>query len=219
MKPRNVSGPTAEKRRGAWNTLTKGGHPVKHSSLAVGATVAACLLTPTLASAHTAVVTCDPNGGIQVSPDYRHLSPTWTVTATGVVVTWSDGYQVVRPRPRPGPPPPEPPGPPPGPCPTPQSQPEPPPPPVEQPRPTPPPTCADLLARYPLAGKARRASWGCPVTSPKRPTTKPKPKPRVRVVTCRFVVTHYRGAARDRMIHRYRLPLSCGKPYTPPVMG
>jgi hypothetical protein len=174
---------------------------------------AALAAVPAFASAHPAQVTCGPDGGYLVdAPAYRGASATTTFTATQALVTWSDGYRMTLPLPTGcATPAPEP-------TPEPTTQPQPQQTPVVQPRPV---TCGDLLDRYPLAGRVRRASWGCPVTSPKRPTTKPRPKPRPRprVVTCRFVLSHYRGAARLRMIHRHRLPQSCGRPYMPPVAG
>lgn len=170
------------------------------------AAACASLTVPAVASAHDAVVTCNPTGGYQVTPDYRHLNPTWTFTPTTMVVTWTDGFSVVRPLP--------------GSCVSPGPTPAPEPTPGEvtpTPTPAPPITCADLLTRYPGAGSVRRAAWGCPSEPTKKPTVHPRPRPRV--VTCSFVVGHYRGVARARMLVRHRLPASCGRPYTPPVAG
>jgi len=57
-----------------------------------------------------------------------------------------------------------------------------------------------------------------PVVIPRRPDRPPVAR-RPRVVTCAFVLAHYRGAARARMIARYRLPKTCGRPFNPPVAG
>lgn len=178
---------------------------MKRATVATAA-IAACLTLPAIATAHDATVTCDPAGGYRVTPDYLHLAPSWTFTPTTVVVTWADGFQVVRPLPGSCPTPPEP-----TPAPTPT---------IPEATPQPGPravTCTDLVAQYPKAGPVRRAQWGCPANPTKRPTVNPKPRPRI--ITCRFVVSHYRGAARTRMLTRHSLPASCGRPYNPPVTG
>lgn len=179
-------------------------HPRTIAAAALAA--AAFLAVPAAARAHTATVACDPQtGGVLVTPDYRHLNPTWAVDGGQVVVTWSDGYRRVLSLPAP--------------CAAPTPAPAPAPAPVGEATPPPPVvvTCAELFTRYPLAGPARRAAWGCP-TPPgtKRP---PRPARRHRVVTCAFVVTHYSGAAHARMVARHHLPATCGRPYNPPVAG
>lgn len=119
---------------------------------------AALAVVPAVASAHPAQVTCGPDGGYLVdAPTYRGATATVTFTADRAQIVWSDGYRTSLPLP--------------GGCsvPAPNPAPEPEPTPVEQPKPVPPPTCADLLARYPKAGPARRAAWGCPATARKRP--------------------------------------------------
>jgi hypothetical protein len=176
---------------------------VKNRTALAGAAIAACLAIPATAHAHTATVTCNPAGGYQVTTSQPELNPTWTFTTTTVEVTWSDGFRRTVTLPPA--------------CPTPAPVPLPPP--VDVPPPTvvPPPTCAELVARYPKAGPVRRAAWGCPTPVIRKPRRVTPPAPRV--VTCRFVLTHYRGAARARMIAKHRLPATCGRPYTPPVAG
>lgn len=56
------------------------------------------------------------------------------------------------------------------------------------------------------------------VKLPSRPD-RPPVKRRPAVVTCSFVLAHYRGSARRAMIVRHRLPRSCGRPFNPPVAG
>lgn len=181
--------------------------------LALVGTAALGLALPSVASAHQASVAC-VDGDYVVTADYRHLNPTNTFTDTTVTVRWSDGYRVVLTLPRPCelPPPPPPVTPP-----TPTPPPVPPVPEVTPPEPPKPPTCAELKARYPKAGKARLKQWGCP-TPPVR-IVPPKKKPKPRVITCSFVLSHYNGSARKSMIDRYNLPVTCGRPYNPPVAG
>lgn len=168
-------------------------------------------LVPAMASAHTARVTCN-EGNLVVTPDYLHLNPTWTITNRVVTVVWSDGYTVSIPMPEE--------------CPTPAPVPPvpeevPPPPPAVEIPPVvmPPPTCAELLALYPKAGLVRRAAWGCPVPVVKLPPKPDKPpKKRHRVVTCGWILGHYKGAARANMTRKYGFK-NCGRPYNPPVAG
>lgn len=89
--------------------------------LAVGATAAAVLALPTLASAHNATIACDQAnpGHYLVTPDYLQLNPVTTFGPTAATVTWSDRYRVTLPYPagcvaQPPPPPPavQPPAPP-----------------------------------------------------------------------------------------------------------
>lgn len=139
---------------------------MKHRTPLTVAAAVACLAIPAVATAHDATVTCTPDGALVVTPDYQHLNPTWTVTDATVVVTWSDGYRVVHPIPTGCATPTPTPGPEPTPTPTPQPTPQP------TPTPQPPATCTDLLARYPKAGPARRAAWGCPANPVKKPPLK-----------------------------------------------
>jgi hypothetical protein len=53
---------------------------------------------------------------------------------------------------------------------------------------------------------------------PDRPRVKKQPHAK-RVITCSFVVRHYKGAARARMVARHKLPKTCGRPFNPPVAG
>ncbi len=184
-------------------------HPTP--TIGVAAIAAAALIVPAVAQAHTATVACNPaTGGIVVTPDYQQLNPTWTVTAGRVEVTWSDGYRRFLDLPGPCEAPAPSPAPAPAPAPAPPGEATPPPPAAV--------TCADLLAAYPKAGRGRRAAWGCPATPITKPPA-PRPRPRPRVVTCAFVVAHYSGAARTRMVTRYGLPATCGRPFNPPVAG
>lgn len=169
-------------------------------ALAVGAAV------PAVATAHTATATCD-NGNLVVTPDYLHLNPQWTITDRVIHVVWTDGFTKDVPMPEECPTPaPVPP--------VPEETPQPPPPVV-----MPPPTCAELLALYPKAGPVRRAAWGCPVPVVKLPPKPDKPpKKRHRVVTCGWILSHYKGAARANMTRKYGFT-HCGRPYNPPVTG
>lgn len=177
--------------------------------IAAAAAAIAALTIPAVASAHTATVTCDPTTGVVVTASNQDRNPTWVFTDTTVTVTWVDGFTrtITLPPPCQLPPP----------VPTPQPVPTPHPLPVPEPVVIPPVTCADLIARYPGAGPVRRAQWGCPAEPVKRRTVKPKPPQRV--VTCSFVIRHYRGTARNRMVTRHGLPATCGRPYNPPVAG
>lgn len=56
------------------------------------------------------------------------------------------------------------------------------------------------------------------VTIPGRPD-RPRAKARPRLVTCGFVLAHYRGKARAKMMRRHGIPRSCGRPFNPPVLG
>lgn len=176
--------------------------------LIVGAIV--LFQTVARADAHAAKVGCDPDtGGWVVEPDYLHLNPGIGYTGEGtVIVSWADGFKLTLPLPASCPPPPFQ-GPPPAPTPE-----------VPEVAPAPPLTCAELLARYPGAGKVRRAAWGCPVPVVKLPPKPDRPKvKRSRVVTCGWVLAHYRGAARNRMVRKHGLPRTCGRPFAPAVAG
>jgi hypothetical protein len=138
--------------------------------LAVAAVSAACLAaTAVPAFAHDATVVCDrTTGTYRVTADYLQFNPTWTFTASTVVVRWSDGFRLVRQLPMPcqAPPPVEPPPPvvvPPPPVVT------PPPPPVV----TPPPPVIDTPPVEPMPRKTV--------------TRRPPVKVTVRIVTVRRV--------------------------------
>lgn len=181
---------------------------------ALGATTlaaAAALIAPAIASAHPVTVCTGPGGPETVNAQpYRGATVTsLTQNSDGTVtVRWTDGYTTaVRPAGACAPPPPvvvvaEP---------VTVAQPA--------PAPAPAPTCADLVARYPLAGPARRVTWGCPATSPKRTTPKPKPRPAPRVVTCSWARAHYSPATARAVLKRLGVTASCLSPYRPPVAG
>lgn len=155
----------------------------------IGSVIAAAAI-PATAHAHQAVVTCNPSGGYTVTPDYQQLNPTWTISPVGVTVTWGDGYSRTFPLP--------------GDCPAPPVQPVPP--------------VVDVPDEQPAPVMHPGPVEPMP---PKKPTVQRKPKPRkhARVVTCSFVIKHYRGTARARMIMTHRLPKTCGRPFNPPVTG
>lgn len=145
---------------------------MKRILMGVGAAVAIGAAIPSVASAHTAVVTC-VDGSYVVTPSHQHLSPTWTIVNNRMVVTWSDGFTTSVSLPTGCEPLPEPP-------------PAPKPPevvPQEPLRPfvpeTVPVTCAELLAKYPKAGPVRRAEWGCPVPVVEIPPKADKPKRKI----------------------------------------
>lgn len=149
------------------------------------------VLVPAMASAHTATVQCDDQGGYLVTPDYLQYNPTWEVQGDVMVVTWTDGFVARYPLP--------------GPCLVPE---QPPVPPVPEEVPVPPvvvipppipvaPTCAELLARYPKAGPVRRAAWGCPAPVIKLPPKPDKPK---RKITTRYFGCPYVGARARKVI-------------------
>lgn len=173
-------------------------------ALAVGAAI------PAVATAHTAQASCD-NGVLVVTPDYLQFNPQWTITDRVIHVVWSDGFTKDVPMPEE--------------CPTPAPVPPvpevtPPPPAVELPPVVmPPPTCAELLALYPKAGPVRRAQWGCPAPPVKLPPKPDKPPRKFKpVITCNWILSHYKGAARANMTRKYGFTY-CGKPYNPPVAG
>lgn len=56
------------------------------------------------------------------------------------------------------------------------------------------------------------------IVIPRRPDRPPVRKARP-IVTCQFVLAHYRGSARASMMRRHGIPRSCGRPYAPPVLG
>ena len=59
-----------------------------------------------------------------------------------------------------------------------------------------------------------------PPPAPKPPRKPPKrPRKRPVVIDCQFVLSHYSGQARKNMIRKHNIARSCGRPYTPPVMG
>ena len=144
-------------------------------------------LVPAMASAHTARVEC-VEGNLVVTPDFLQFNPQWTVVDGNVRVEWSDGFVRTIPLPEA--------------CPTPAPVPPVPevvpPPPVVVPPPVSPPTCAELLARYPLAGKARRNAWGCP--APPIRIVPPKRKITIRYIGCPYV------GARARKVITVTLP-------------
>jgi hypothetical protein len=73
--------------------------------------LAALAIAPAAAQAHDATVTCNRDtGSFIVVADFQHRSPTWTFTATTVIIRWTDGYVLTKPLPlpcelRPAPPP------------------------------------------------------------------------------------------------------------------
>lgn len=77
-----------------------------------GATVAALLALPAIASAHKATIACDQQrpGQYVVTPDFLHLDPVTTFGPTTATVVWRDGFRVTLPLPAgcavPPPPPP-----------------------------------------------------------------------------------------------------------------
>lgn len=152
---------------------------MKHTStvLAVGA---ACLIAPSLASAHNA--SCNPQTGQYVATN-QSLSPVFDFQPEGYEVVWSDGFKVWRSydarcvTPAPTPVPPE------------DTPPTPAPPAVFVPPTTPPPplTCAELLVKYPGAGAVRRELWGCPANPTKKPPLKVTKWRLVTAVACKTV--------------------------------
>jgi hypothetical protein len=166
------------------------------------------LALPSVASAHKATLACDTaTGSYQLVADFQNLQPVFTVTNGFFTVRWNDGY-LQGPRPVPGPcVPPVPPDAPPTPTPVPDV------PEVVPPVPAPPAnlTCAELLAQYPKAGKARRNAWGCPAP-PVRiiPPTKVISKRTVLVV--RRVACFTPGTERSYTVNRVRVQwISKGK--------
>lgn len=158
---------------------------MKRTLVGIGA-AALAVAVPSMASAHNAVVTCNVNGTITVTPDYLQLDPVWIIGEGFVDVVWSDGFTRRVTIPAACVPPV---------IPTPEIIPEPAPPPPEVAESPPilvrispppaanPPTCAELLVLYPKAGAARRASWGCPA-----PVIKlPKPDKPKRTITKTYI--------------------------------
>lgn len=142
-----------------------------------------------VARAHDATVTCDPSGSYRVVADYQQYTPTSTFTDTTVTVTWTDGYRLVLPLPTPCAPP--------------------------------MPTVVPDVPAEPVIPVIPAPSGSVePMPRVHRSVPKPvRPRKKPRVVTCSFVLQHYRGKPRAAMIAKYRLPKTCGRAFNPPVAG
>lgn len=157
----------------------------------IGATLAALALAATQAAAHEGAVCTNPDGTFVVVANSDGPITSIVAEGTGTVrFTWADGYTALMP--------------------------------VTG-------TCA------PTAPLPAPASEVAPTTTPApgqvtvipdgytpvrvTPSKSAKPRVRPRVVTCGFVLAHYRGTARARMIARHGITRRCGRPFQPTFPG